>query len=258
MRTVVCYKAVFNNEQISINPDKSISTAGASLEIGQYDLNAVEAGARLLSEGKTDSVIALSAVCGAADDSKMRKSVLSRGVNELVLVKDDAMGDADTYMTACALSAAVKSLGDVELVIFGEGSGDVYSQQTGAMTGAGWGWPTVNAVSSVGKDDQGRLIVTRQLETCTEELEVELPAVICVTSDINTPRIPSLKEIMAAGKKPVKTVDFAELGLAPQCRSVAVDSVEAPEQHSRRREVYDADNAEAIEELCRALSRAAM
>ena len=43
-------------------------------------------------------------------------------------------------------------------------------------------------------------VVTRSLEDAEEILEVELPAVITVTSEINEPCIPSVTQILKAGK----------------------------------------------------------
>ena len=102
-------------------------------------------------------------------------------------VKDEACAAADSYAIAQVLKAGVLNIGDADLVICGEGSGDIYAQQVGPMLGALLGWPTVNAVNKVTAAD-GKVIVERGLENDVEVLEVALPAVISVTADINVPR----------------------------------------------------------------------
>lgn len=57
----------------------------------------------------------------------------------------------------------------------------------------------VNAVSKIQRSGD-RIRVERTLEEEVEVIELALPAVLCVTSDINTPRIPSMKAILALGK----------------------------------------------------------
>jgi electron transfer flavoprotein beta subunit len=56
--------------------------------------------------------------------------------------------------------------------------------------------------------------VRRDGETATETAQAPLPAVVAVTDQINEPRYPSFKGIMAAKKKPVQTWSLADLGIA--------------------------------------------
>jgi electron transfer flavoprotein beta subunit len=46
-------------------------------------------------------------------------------------------------------------------------------------------------------------------------IQASLPAVVSVTDQINEPRYPSFKGIMAAKKKPVLTWSLADLGVDP-------------------------------------------
>ena len=73
-------------------------------------------------------------------------------------VKDEACAAADSYAIAQVLKAGVLNIGDADLVICGEGSGDIYAQQVGPMLGALLGWPTVNAVNKVTAIGNGRII----------------------------------------------------------------------------------------------------
>ena len=47
----------------------------------------------------------------------------------------------------------------------------------------------------------------------SETIAASLPALVSVTDQINEPRYPSFKGIMAAKKKPVQTWSLADLGL---------------------------------------------
>jgi electron transfer flavoprotein beta subunit len=74
----------------------------------------------------------------------------------------------------------------------------------------------------------GKAVVTREIEGAHEEWEVALPAVISAQKGLNEPRYASLKGIMAAKKKPVETRDAGALGLtagdlAPRTRVVALE-----------------------------------
>ena len=63
----------------------------------------------------------------------------------------------------------------------------------------------INAVSAIQR--QGNtLVIERTLEDDVEAIELSVPAVLCVTSDINVPRIPSMKAIPSARVKTGKSV----------------------------------------------------
>lgn len=253
MKIAVCYKIVRNSQQIRETSDGRLDFSEAENEIGQYDTNAIEAAVRLAGEVEGSSVVAVTVGDQAIGDIKMRKGVLSRGPAELFMVSGEGYDTADAFVIADSLKKAVEKIGDVDVVICGEGSGDIYAQQTGTMLGAMLGWSTVNAVNSLSFSD-GALSVVRELENSSEELRVALPAVISVTSSINTPRIPALKDILQAGKKPVTVTTGEQLG-ADMTETVKTVCVKAPEKIERCREIYGDISAETVEKVCAQLSK---
>ncbi len=227
MNILVCYKVVYEEQDISVLPNRELSYDRAELKLSLYDLNAVEEAIRL-----SEHVKALSVGGRLLENSKLKKAILSRGPQELYLVIDEALADADTHQTALVLAAAAKKI-DFDLILCGEGSADVYTQQTGIQLGEILDLPVINAVSKITAQG-GKLEVERTLEDTVEVLELPLPAVVCVTSDINKPRLPGMKDILAAGKKPVTEWNCGDLGISVPEPAVAVVSVLAPEQADRK------------------------
>ncbi len=244
MKIVACFKAVPDNDSIGINSDRTLSISG-EYAAGQYDYNALEAAAQLKAKIPDSTVIALT-VCSNDNGctSKIKKAILSRGADELFAVCDPAAEGADSLYTATVLKAAVEKIGEVDLIICGEGSGDVYAQQTGTMLGTMLGWMTMNSIGGLDISENG-IQAVRVLEDVTEEYEVSLPAVFSVTSDINIPRIASLKEIMAAGKKPSTTWLMGDLGVSAVA-GLGLISTLAPEQCDRKRDVIKGDDADTV------------
>ena len=75
-----------------------------------------------------------------------------------------------------------------------------------------------------------------------EVVEAPLPAVVSVTGEINTPRTPSVKQIMESAKKPVKQVNFSSQPLA--------ELVEVqPFVTSRKKVIIEKPMAEAVDQL---------
>lgn len=224
MNTVACYKVVPDAQDIDVNPDKTLNLDKAEMILGEYDLVAIEEAAKL-AEATGGSAALLSAGGEKLNDTKLVKAALSRGAQELYCVIDPVLDSSDAFQTASVLAAALGKI-DYDLVVCGEGSGDLYAQQVGSLVGALLGVPVVNAVSSIEAKD-GAVVVERTLENEVEVLEVTLPAVVSVTTDINLPRIPQLKDILAAGKKPVVKWTLDEVGGLPES-PVETVSVLAP------------------------------
>lgn len=199
MKLIACCKIVHDDQDITINADRSLSLDKAGLKISLYDLNALEAAADIVRASPGSALTALSAGSKVMlENSKIRKDILSRGPDELTLVADDRCQDLLPGETAGILAKAAQKMG-FDLIICGEGSGDLYAQQTGLQIGERLGIPCINAVSGIRVGD-GVITVERELEDEVEELEIALPAVISVTSDINTPKLPAMKAILAANK----------------------------------------------------------
>lgn len=245
MNTVACYKITPDNQDVAVAPDGSIDLAHAAMVLGEYDLMAIEEAAKV-AEATEGRAVLLTAGGEALGDTKLVKAALSRGASELYSVSDPALADADAFQTATVLAAALGKM-EYDLVICGEGSADRYEQQVGSLLGSLLGLPVVNAVSSIEPRD-GSVVVQRALENEVEVLEVALPAVVSVTTDINLPRIPQLKDILAAGKKPVTTWTLDEVGgLSSAC--VETVSVKAPGNVERKKVVYESGSAENVGEL---------
>ena len=110
------------------------------------------------------------------------------------------------------------------------------------------GYSTINAVSKIEICDDSHILATRVLEKETEVVKLSLPAVVCVTSDAALPRIPQLKDILAAGKKPVHGLSIDDLG--GLCSSkVKTISTLAPESVERKGIIYEEANEENIEKI---------
>lgn len=252
MKIVVCYKPVPEEQDIVVNSDRTLSFNRAEWKIGQYDLNGVEAGVSLV-EKNGSKVIALSVGGKVLENSKLKKGILSRGPAELYTVADEKLENVDSYATAQVLAKAIQKIGDVDLVICGEGSGDIYSQQVGIQLGQILGVNTWNAISRIESSGHG-LIVERALEEEIETLEIALPTVLSVTTDINVPRIPTMKEILGAGKKPATQWSLADVETDVQS-NIEIVSTLAPEQTDRKQIIIEGQGEDEINQLYSYLRR---
>lgn len=243
MKTVACYKVVPDVQDLdafgSLDFDRATSV------LGDYDLVAIEQAVQL-AEATGDEAVLLTVGGSRLNDTKLVKGALSRGAAKLYRVVDDAFANADSFQNASALAAALKNI-EFDVVAFGEGSSSQYSQQVGILTARLMGLPVVNAVKSVSVDGAA-LVCERDLEEGTETVKVPTPCAICMTSEAMLPRIPALKDILAAGKKPVDTLDAGAVGGVAES-PVEVVEQSLPPKTDRKCVVYDFADGDAVEKL---------
>ncbi|WP_337135770.1 putative electron transfer flavoprotein FixA [Proteus terrae] len=254
MNIITCYKSVSDEQDITVNSaDSSLDFSRANTKISQYDLNAIEAANQLKTQLDGIQITAMSVGGKALTNAKARKDVLSRGADELVVVVDDQFEASLPYQTAVALAAAATKKG-YDLILCGDGSADLSSQQVSLLVGELLNVPAINGINKIVSLSNDSITVERELENEIETLTIPLPAVIAVSTDINTPQIPSMKAILGAAKKPVQQWSVADLGLdAITARSE--QKVAAPKQKVRQRIIIEGDGDDQIAELAEHLRK---
>jgi electron transfer flavoprotein beta subunit len=207
---LVCYKWTLDERDIKINPnDLSLDSSRAKGKISDFDRMAIEEATQIV-EKQGGAVDALS--YGTPTVKQSLKDVLSRGPNKAYYIGDASAEHADANVIAKVLAGAVRKLGKYDVILLGEGSSDSFNQQTGARLAALLDLPVVTFVQEMTIEGD-TVKATRKLADCTEAVTVKTPAVVQVLSTINKPRIPSMKQVLGASKKPNQELKIADLGL---------------------------------------------
>jgi len=230
MNIVVAVKQVPDLQQVRIRNRQPI-LEGVPLTLGRIDKNALEAGLQL-KEANGSNLIVLCA--GNEEVEETIKEALAAGADEAYLVLDNRLADMDGSLSASLLAAAIKKIDDVGLLLFGEGSGDNYSGQVSSRVAEILGYPQIGYASRI--ELEGKIArVTRTLEDSEEVLEVELPLVVGVLGDINEPRIPSVTQILKAGRKPKEIIELDDLDIDLSAnKRIATLSNLAPKNERKR------------------------
>ncbi len=243
MNIVVAMKQIPDLQQIRIRNRQPVLD-NVPLTMGDIDKNALEAGVNLRDEhgGK---VIVLSA--GNEDVEDTVKEALAAGADEAFLVIDDSLDGAESGTIANVLATSIKQIEEPSLILFGEGSGDNYSGQVGSRVAEILNLPQVSFASSI-EIKENQAVVTRVLEDGDEIVQVDLPAVVSVLANINEPRIPSVTQILKAGRKPMEVLELGELKVDAGKDLVVTESNLAPE--TERKKVV----VKSVDELIQALT----
>jgi electron transfer flavoprotein beta subunit len=81
--------------------------------------------------------------------------------------------------------------------------------------------------------------------------------VLAASADAAAPRVPGMKDLLAAGKKPVELLELAALKVPPRNAVMTVTGRAVPERKPRKGQLIDtADPAKAAAELVSALRQA--
>jgi len=243
MKIAVCIKRVPDMDlRFSIGAGgTALDPAGLKYDIADFDGYAVEVALQMVEKQGPGEVVVIS-VGPAAVQETLRKA-LGMGADRAVQL-DAAEVPFDGMAIAQALASEVKGAG-YDLVLFGRMATDSANQTVGPMVAHLAGLPCVTAVSKL-DIAAGKGRAERQLEGASESVEFPLPAVVTIDEGVARPRLPSLKGIMAAKKKPLE-VKPAQLGQA----RLTVQSIALPPDRPPGRII--GEGADAVPELVRLL-----
>ncbi|NLF03695.1 MAG: electron transfer flavoprotein subunit beta/FixA family protein [Actinomycetales bacterium] len=245
MRIVVCVKHVPDIQaERAFTPEGRVDRGRGDGTVNEVDENALEAARRLAEAAPDGEVEVVALTMGPAPALDAVRRGLQLGADRGVHVTDDALAGSDAFATARVLAAAVRRIGDVDLVLLGMAALDSLTSLLPAALAEELDLPALTIASELSVEG-GTARVRRDLDHVVEVLEADLPALVSVTDGINTPRFPNFQAIMAARGKPVETWSLADVGLAPPAvgdMAARTRVLEVTELVPREQEVHDTDD----------------
>ena len=220
MKVLVPVKRVVDyNVKVRVKSDGSgVDIANVKMSMNPFDEIAVEEAMRLKEAGKVTEVVAVS--CGVSQCQETLRTAMAIGADRALLVETEA------ELQPLAVAKLIKALVDKEqpqLIILGKQAIDDDCNETGQMLAALLDWPQATFASKVVIED-GKAIVTREVDGGLETLSLTLPAIITTDLRLNEPRYVTLPNIMKAKKKQLDILKPDELGVdvAPRVKTLKV------------------------------------
>jgi electron transfer flavoprotein beta subunit len=213
MNVVVCIKQVPAKIKIEIDAKTgALASGGVDRAINPPDLYALEEGLRI--KEKTQGKVTVLSV-GPAKAEESLKEAIGYGADEAILLSDPAFESSDTWATSHILAKALRKIGQFDLVLCGKQSIDGETGLVGPMLAEALGAPFLSLVNKIEELGQSSIKVMRMCDEGHQLIEMMLPGVITVVKEINIPRIPSLRGLMAAKKARIPVWNAQELGVDP-------------------------------------------
>ncbi|MFE7840247.1 electron transfer flavoprotein subunit beta/FixA family protein [Streptomyces sp. NPDC057474] len=213
MKIVVCVKHVPDAAaDRTFTEDGTTDRASVDSTLSELDEYAIEQALRIAESGDGDTEISYLTI-GPDDAKDALRKALAMGGNSAVHVSDDDIEGSDAFGTSLALAGAIERHG-FDLVLCGMASTDGTMGVVPALLAERLGVPALTHLDELTVEDStvsGR----REGDGATVRVRGTLPAVVSVTDRTGDARYPSFKGIMAAKKKPVETLDLADLGIDP-------------------------------------------
>ena len=223
MKVLVPVKRVVDaNVKIRVKPDNTgVDLTNVKMTVNPFCEIAIEEAVRMKEAGTATEVVAV-AVGGSACKEQLR-TCLALGADRAVLIETDV--DIQPLGIAKALQA-LQEKEQADIVLFGKQSIDGDNSQTGQMFAALTGMPQGTFASEI-KIENGKAIVTREVDGGLQIISTSLPVVITTDLRLNEPRYASLPNIMKAKKKQMDVYTPEELGV-DVTPTLEVLSVEPP------------------------------
>lgn len=216
MHIVVTVKQVIDPNlpasYIDLDPEakRIVSPFGVPAVMNGYDANALEAGLKI----KEQHGGRITAVCLGDDTSRATlKRALAMGADTAMLLNDPDWLTLDSAGTGEVIAAAIRKSGPLDLVLCGRQASDTDGGQVLYWIAERLGLAAVCPVSKIESVEEDTMIVQRLIEDGYQRVRVKLPALLGISSEINEPRMPSLKGTMAAGRVLISGLKAADLGV---------------------------------------------
>jgi electron transfer flavoprotein beta subunit len=209
LKIITCIKQVPDSEAKVVAQDGQPNWGESPLVINPFDEYAVEAGLQQKDAGDAS----VTAICIGPESAKdALKHALAMGADSAILVSDPALANLDSQGAARVLAAAIRKIGDADLVIFGRQTIDTGTGLTTAQTARVLGWSMLALAGSI-KIDGDKISVERIIEEGKQSVSANLPVVLSVVQSIGEPRYPSFMGIRKASKAVIPVWTLDDLGL---------------------------------------------
>jgi electron transfer flavoprotein beta subunit len=232
-----------------LGPDLRLDRSAAPAVVNGNDEYALEAALKLI-EAHDGEVTLVSMAPPNAPDT-LRKA-LAMGATRAIHVTDPSLAGSDIVSTTRVLAAALDGLA-FDLLLAGVDTSDGTAGVVPAGIAVLRGLPYLSYAAKIEPSpDDGTVRVHRISPSGFDVLEASMPALITCTQALGEPRYPSLKGIMAARSKEIRTVSVGDLGLDESSVGGAVATTEvlgaeAPPPRPPTRVVREAPDVAARE-----------
>lgn len=199
----------------AMKEDGTINRSALPAIFNPEDLNALEQ-ALQIKEQNSDTTITILTM-GPPRAAEIIREAVYRGADGGVVLTDRAFAGADTLATSYALSAAIRKIGQYDLIIAGRQAIDGDTAQVAPQVAEKLHLPQITYAEKIESVADGKVTVTRRLESGVETLVAPMPLVITVNGSAdecrprNARRIQKYKYAVTPSEKAALSPEMAAI-----------------------------------------------
>lgn len=199
MKIIVCIKQVPDTNEVRINQETgTLIRDGVPSIINPDDLNAIEQ-ALSIKDSRDDVHVTVVSMGPPQADEVIRKAY-AMGADEAILLSDKVFAGSDTWATATILAAAIKKIGDYDIIICGRQAIDGDTAQVGPEIAEFLNIPQITYVKKLTIEKNG-VTADRATEEGHMVITSPMPVLITAIKELNQPRYPRIQRIYKAFSK---------------------------------------------------------
>ena len=177
----------------AMKEDGTINRAALPAIFNPEDLNALEQALQIKEQHPDTTITVLT--MGPPRAAEIIREAIFRGADTGIVLTDRAFAGADTLATSYALSAAIRKIGKFDLIIAGRQAIDGDTAQVAPQVAEKLGLQQVTYAEKIEKIENGKVTVTRRIESGVEVVEAPLPLVVTVNGSADECRPRNAKRI---------------------------------------------------------------
>ncbi len=192
MKIITCIKQVPASSNVQVDPKTGVLIRdGNNVKMNPFDLFGLEASFELKSKVQDSKVHAIT--MGPPSATAVLKEALYMGADEATLISDRRFAGADVLATSYTLSQLIKHIKEYDVIVCGKQTTDGDTAQVGPEIAEFLSIPHIPYVKEIVEIKKNSLVLRSLYDDHEEIVEIEMPCLITIEKDMNTPRLPSYR-----------------------------------------------------------------
>jgi electron transfer flavoprotein beta subunit len=192
MKIITCIKQVPASSNVQVDPKTGVLIRdGNNVKMNPFDLFGLEASFMLKGYDTESKVHAIT--MGPPSATAVLNEALYMGADEATLISDRRFAGADVLATSYTLSQLIRHIDDYDVIVCGKQTTDGDTAQVGPEIAEFLGIPHIPYVKEIVEVKANSLVLRSAYDDHEEIVEIEMPCLITIEKDMNTPRLPSYR-----------------------------------------------------------------
>ena len=211
MNIVVCVKQVPATQKVAVDPETGVLLrSGIATKMNPYDLVAMQAAKEIAKKtGATIHAVTM----GPDSATEVLRESFALGAHEAWLISDRRFAGADVLATAYTIATAIKSIGEVDLIICGKQTTDGDTAQVGPEMAEVLDLPHVSWAKELIDFDEKGITIRQDMTSFDAIVELPYPCLMTVETTMFQADLPSYRLMKETKDRPIHIITADDIDI---------------------------------------------